>query len=90
VGGVAACHLDREREYTDAAIFEAVKEVIGARANSRTRLMAPWTDEEIRNLKTEMAKLESTNAELRAALSAERSTVVDLPRIPLRSVREIN
>jgi hypothetical protein len=86
-------HLDREREVTDAAILDAVKEIVGVTSKFADAVddALVRTCEKIHGLEIQVAKMESANTELRAALSAERSGVVDLPRMPpLRSLREVN
>jgi predicted RNase H-like nuclease (RuvC/YqgF family) len=85
--------LDNERGYTEAAITDAIRQMVdntiaGLEAlDEKIRKSNRDLREEIRDLKREVACLTSLLAELR---KEQASTPLDLPRLPLRTAREIN
>jgi hypothetical protein len=84
-------HLENERERTDATIFNAVRQVIDATVEAVETLAEGRADslkstrDEIASLRLEVAKFASLVEEVRS-----NTGPVDLPRVPLRSLREVN
>jgi hypothetical protein len=67
--------LAQEREHVIALLGE----VIGASCRRQRREAKQELSDELRSLKIEVANLETTLAELRTVVSAERAKVIDLP-----------
>jgi hypothetical protein len=90
-------HLDNEREVTEAMIKAAITDAARGLVDGTISGFDALDDkvleinralrEEIRELKHEVVRLTSVADELRKAQTSEP---LDLPRLPLRSAREVN
>jgi hypothetical protein len=82
-------HLDGERVLTDASIGAIVRDITDG-----TLAVADALEDKVLNLRTEVRELKAEVARLTTIVSdlrlAQASTPVDLPRLPLRSAREVN
>jgi hypothetical protein len=82
-------HLDNERVQTEASLGAVVRDLTDGTLAVADALEDKVLDlqAEVRELKAEVARLTTIVSDLRLA---QASTPVDLPRLPLRSAREMN